>query len=63
MGGSAFIGQSIVTNYSDEITSFCTFLADALMALFAYTAFGFVDLIPLGAIAGIMSWTALQLDD
>mmetsp|Transcript_6134 Transcript_6134/g.7139 ORF Transcript_6134/g.7139 Transcript_6134/m.7139 type:complete len:679 (-) Transcript_6134:251-2287(-) len=63
MGGSASIGQSILTNHSDGITSFCTFLTGAFMALFIYAAYGFVDLIPLGAIAGIMSWTALQLVD
>jgi len=63
MGGSASIGQSILTNHSDGITSFCTFLTGAFMALFVYAAFDFVNLIPLGAIAGIMSWTALQLVD
>lgn len=63
MGGSASIGQSILTNHSDGITSFCTFLTGAFMALFIYAAYGFVDLIPLGVAVDIMSWTALQLVD
>lgn len=63
MGGSASIGQSILTNHSDGITSFCTFMTGAFMVLFVYAGHGFVDLIPLGSIAGIMGWTALQLVD
>lgn len=63
MGGSASIGQSILTNHSDGITSLCTFLTGACMVFFVYAAHGFVNLIPLGAIAGIMAWTALQLVD
>ena len=59
INGSASIGQCIFTNHSDGITSLYTFLTGAFMAVFVYTVFDFVDLIPLGAIAGIMSWMAL----
>jgi len=60
MGGSASIGQSILTNHSDGITGLCTFLTGAFMVFFVYVAHGFVNLIPLGAIAGIMAWTVSQ---
>jgi len=63
MGGSASIGQSILLNHSDGITNFSTFLVGAFMCLFVYAAHDFVNLIPLGAIAGIMAWTALNLVD
>lgn len=63
MGGSASIGQSILLNHSDGITNFSTFLTGSFMVLFVYVAYDFVNLIPLGAIAGIMAWTALQLVD
>lgn len=56
MGGSGSIAQSIVANHSDGITNLCTFLSGSFMLLFIYAAFPMVNLIPLGAIGGIMIW-------
>jgi SulP family sulfate permease len=63
MGGSASIGQSVLANHSDGITSLSTFLSGAFMVLFVYVAYDFINLVPLGAVAGIMGWTALNLID
>jgi SulP family sulfate permease len=63
MGGSASIAQSIVANHSDGITGLCTFLAGAFILLFIYAAYDIVNLVPLGAVAGIMTWTAFKLID
>ena len=57
MGGSGSIAQSIVANHSDGITGLCTFLAGSFVLLFIYAAYDVVNLVPLGCIAGIMSWT------
>ena len=56
MGGGASIGQSIVANHSDGITCLCTFIAGACMLLFVYAAPAAVTIIPLGAVAGVMTW-------
>jgi len=63
MGGGASIGQSIVANYSDGITGLCTFLSGSFMVLFIYAAPNVVTIIPLGAIAGVMTWAAFKLVD
>jgi SulP family sulfate permease len=63
MGGSGSIAQSLVTNHSDGITNLSTFLTGAFVLLFVYAAYGMVNIIPLGAIAGIMAWAAFQLVD
>ena len=57
MGGSGSIAQSIVANHSDGITGLCTFLVGAFVLLFSYAAYGAVNLVPLGCIGGIMTWT------
>ena len=56
MGGGGSIGQSIVANHCDGITGLCTFLVGAFMVLFVYAAPNVVTIIPLGAIAGVMTW-------
>ncbi len=56
MGGSGSIAQSIVANHSDGITNLCAFIAGLCTLLFIYAAHGLVNIIPLGAIAGIMTW-------
>jgi SulP family sulfate permease len=63
MGGSGSIAQSLVANHSDGITNLSTFLTGAFVLLFVYAAYGMVNIIPLGAIAGIMVWAAFQLVD
>lgn len=63
MGGSGSIAQSIVANHSDGITGLCTFLVGAFVLLFSYVAYGAVNLVPLGCIGGIMTWTAFKLID
>lgn len=61
LGGSGSIGQSIVANHSDGITGLCTFLAGAFILLFIYAAYGAVNIVPLGCVAGIMTWTVSSL--
>eukprot|EP00979_Chaetoceros_neogracilis_P017049 scaffold10175_cov268-Chaetoceros_neogracile.AAC.5 len=63
MGGSGSIAQSIVANHSDGITNLCTFLTGAFVLLFVYAAYPMVNIVPLGAIAGIMIWAAFKLVD
>jgi SulP family sulfate permease len=57
MGGSGSIAQSIVANHSDGITGLCSFLAGSFVLLFIYAAYAAVNIVPLGCVAGIMSWT------
>jgi len=63
MGGSGSIAQSIVANHSDGITGLCSFLAGSFLLLFIYAAYDAVNIVPLGCIAGIMTWTAFKLID
>lgn len=63
MGGSASIAQSVVANHSDGITNMSTFVAGAIMLLFLYVTPGFINLVPLGAVAGVMTWSSLKLLD
>jgi len=63
MGGSGSISQSIVANHSDGITNLCTFLTGAFILLFIYAASPVVNIVPLGAVAGIMAWAAIKLVD
>jgi SulP family sulfate permease len=63
MGGSGSMAQSIVANHSDGITNLCTFLTGTLMMLFIYAAAPIVNIVPLGAVAGIMTWAAFKLVD
>lgn len=63
MGGSGSIAQSIVANHSDGITNLCTFLAGTFIMLFVYAAYDMVNIVPLGAVAGIMVWAAFKLVD
>ena len=63
MGGSGSIAQSIVANHSDGITNLCTFLTGAFVLFFVYVASPMVNIVPLGAIAGIMTWAAFKLVD
>lgn len=63
MGGSGSIAQSIVANHSDGITNLCTFLTGTFTLLFIYAAYEAVNIIPLGATAGIMLWGAFKLVD
>ena len=60
MGGSGSIGQSIVANHSDGITGLCTFLTGAFVLLFIYAAYDAVNIVPLGCIGGIMTWTVSE---
>uniref|UniRef100_A0A7S3VC82 STAS domain-containing protein n=1 Tax=Chaetoceros debilis TaxID=122233 RepID=A0A7S3VC82_9STRA len=63
MGGSGSIAQSIVANHSDGITNLCACIAGLCTLTFVYGAHGVVNIIPLGAIAGIMIWAAFKLVD
>jgi MFS superfamily sulfate permease-like transporter len=63
MGGSGSMAQTIVANHSDGITGLCTFLTSMFQLLFLYAAYDFVNIIPLGAISGIMLWGAFKLFD
>jgi len=63
MGGSGSIAQSVVANHSDGITGLCSFLAGTFILLFIYAAYDVVNIVPLGCIAGIMTWTAFKLVD
>jgi len=63
MGGSGSIAQSIVANHSDGITNLCTFLTGTIMMFFIYAAAPIVNIVPLGAIGGIMTWAAFKLVD
>jgi sulfate permease, SulP family len=63
MGGSGSMAQTIVANHSDGITGLCTFLTSMFQLLFFYAAYDFVNIIPLGAISGIMIWGAFKLFD
>lgn len=56
MGGSGSIAQSIVANHSDGITNLCACIAGLCTLTFVYGAYGVVNIVPLGAIAGIMIW-------
>ncbi len=60
MGGSGSIAQSIVANHSDGITGLCTFLTGAFVLFFIYAAYSVVNIVPLGAIAGVMTWTVSE---
>jgi SulP family sulfate permease len=63
IGGSGSVGQSIVANYSDGITSLCTFLAGCWLLLITYVAPQIAGIVPLGACAGIMLWASIKLVD
>lgn len=63
MGGSGSIAQSIVANHSDGITALCSFLTGSFVLLFIYVAYDAINLVPLGCIGGIMTWTAFKLID
>jgi SulP family sulfate permease len=63
MGGSGSMAQTIVANHSDGITGLCTFITGMFQLLFLYAAYDFVNIIPLGAISGIMLWGAFKLFD
>ena len=63
MGGSGSMAQTIVANHSDGITGLCTFLTSIFQLIFLYAAYDFVNIIPLGAISGIMIWGAFKLFD
>lgn len=58
---SASIGQSMVALNSDAYTNISTFMTGAFSCLFIYVAYDVVNIIPLGAVMGIMTWGALKL--
>ena len=63
MGGSGSIAQSVVANHSDGITNLCTFLTGTFVLFFIYAAYEMVNIVPLGAVVGIMVWGAFKLVD
>jgi len=57
LSGSGSVGQSLVLLQAHGVSRLSTFLTGVLIMVSIYFAYDAINLIPIGAVAGIMIWT------
>jgi len=63
LGGGGSVGQAVVSIHCGGITRISTFLSGCFMIISIYYAYDIINLVPLGAVAGVMLWSAVMLID
>jgi len=63
LGGGGSVGQAVIAIHCDGITRLSTFITGIFMMIAIYFAYGAINLVPLGTIAGVMFWSAFMLID